>query len=58
MRAEDLANELILYNPELDTFEVTMSDDDNEEYEMRSADGSVVQYKNGRMIHVYDCEDY
>ncbi len=57
MRVEDLANELILHNPEFDTFEVTISDEDNEEYEIRSADGSFVQYKDGRIIHGYEVEE-
>lgn len=55
MRPEDLANELILHNLELDTFEVIEQDDG--EYEIRSADGSFVQYKNGIVIHGYECDD-
>ena len=55
MRPEDLANELILHNPELDTFEVIEQDDG--EYEIRSAYGSFVQYKNGIVMHGYECDD-
>lgn len=56
MRPEDLANELIVQNPELNTFEVF--EDDDGECEVRSADGSFVQYKNGRVIYGYEIEDY
>lgn len=56
MRPEDLANELILHNPEWNTFEVIEQDDGD--YEVRSADGSFVQYRNGRVIYGYEIEDY
>lgn len=55
MTYEDLANELILHNPELNTFEVI--EDDNGDCEVWSSDGSFVQYKNGRVIHGYVYED-